>query len=174
MTQHTWTLEKFRRSGRSHLEGARYVLNHVQDVRPGQPMLMPLSAAYLAHVALECIMKARLLYRNGCASTEDLQRKYPKVYAALFQGKRGHDLDFLSESLRLPELMKLEGKTWVDDDCWKRIASTERPYSLRYGAEDVEASKVEQELQRAAEISTALLSSTKTIARRRTKKRGGR
>ena len=163
MTQPTWTLERFRRSGRSHIDGAQHLLKEVQAIRSPDAGIRLGSAAYLAHVALECVLKARLLSRNACASAEDLQRKHPNVYAALFSGKLGHNLQFIADKLRLPELMRVEGKPWVDDDCWNRIASSKRPYSLRYGAEDVSSGAVEEELQRSEEIIAAVLAGTRTV-----------
>lgn len=158
---HRWTLDRLRRSGRSHLASAQHVLRNASG--GGGTAVKPGSAAYLAHVALECVLKAHVLYRGGCASAEDLRRKNPKVHADLFQGKHGHDLQFIADSLRLPELMKREGKRWSHDDCWNRITSSERPYSLRYGVEDVGDTDTQKELQRTSEIVAAVLAETGTV-----------
>lgn len=155
-----WTLEKFKRAGRSHLASAEHVLNAGAD---GRSRIRPGTAAYLAHVALECVLKARLLYRGGCASAEDLKRKNPKVHDKWFGGKHGHNLRLLAEHLRLPGLMQTEGRPWCDDRCWGRIASDERPYALRYGAEDVTVSHVRQELDRTSQIVDAVLAGTASI-----------
>jgi hypothetical protein len=169
------TLETFRRSCRSHFESAQHVLGRASAAGSHESHVRPCTAAYLAHVALECVLKAHLLYRGGCASVGHLQSKNPSTYSALFQGRRGHNLQVLADKLGLPRLLRIEGKAWVDDECWKRISSDARPYSLRYGEEDVSCKEVEQELKRAHEIITAVLSQTEriplTAARSRTRRK---
>lgn len=161
MTHQIHTLERLRRSGRSHLASAHHVLSKATG--RARSDVVPVSAAYLVHVGLECVLKARLLYRGGCASAEDLKRKLPKVYDAYFRGSRGHKLDTLAQDLNLPRLMQTEGKPWVEDECWTRLGDTQRPYSLRYGSEDVDATSVAQELQRADEITEAVLAGTRSV-----------
>lgn len=179
-----WTLEKFRRSGRSHLACGQRILSDLQGAGEGlkgkkkkgkkepaqaHPGVLPGSAAYLAHVAIECVVKARVLYRSGCASLEDLKRKDPSAHETLFRGRRGHALRFLAESVRLEEILKQEGKdtSIIKDSCWTRMAHDERPYSLRYGAEAPAVDDVEQELQRAAEIVEAVLRGTGPVPSKR-------
>lgn len=159
----TWTLEKFRRAGQSHLESAEYVLSKVPAGGRKSPALIPASAAYLAHVALECGMKARLLARGGYASVDALKEKAPQVYAALFKGSNGHNLAILADQLRIKEILALNGKHWISDACWTRIASSERPYSLRYGAEQIDRAKVAEELKRASELLDVLLIGIKSV-----------
>lgn len=162
MYQHTWTLERFRRSGRSHLASAQHLLDLVKQALPATHA-KPHSAAYLAHVAVECALKALLLSRNGCASKEELELKHPKAHAALFHGKSGHDLKRLAEHLRLGRFMGLSEKAWSEDDCWKRIVNDDRPYSLRYGAEEVSAEAVEEELERVKAVVGTVLGAIRTV-----------
>ncbi|MCG8556719.1 MAG: hypothetical protein MJD61_15745 [Proteobacteria bacterium] len=157
MSDEHWTLHTFRSAAAGHLHGAECVLS-VLPQNPTHPARAPASAAYLAHVALECAIKARLLYRAGCADGEDLKKKQPKVYDALFRRRQGHELARLAEEVRLSKLMKVEGKQWVDDDCWKRLTTSERPYSLRYGAENIGASAAGAEVARSKELADVLLS----------------
>lgn len=172
MTEHQWTLDNFRRAGRGHLHGALRVLGSSPKRVGSEPVLIPASAAYLAHVALECSMKARLLSRGGYASAEALAEKLPKVHAALFRSIQGHDLSVLGTSLRIKNFVETCGKTWSDDDCWKRMTSSARPYSLRYGTEPLERGTAEEEVRRASTLLDILLDGIKIVPLR--KRRGTR
>lgn len=54
--------------------------------------------------------------------------------------------------------MTTVGREWKEDACWKRISSEARPYSLRYGAEDVRRDQLGEELERVSEILARVLS----------------
>lgn len=168
MTDPKWTLDSFRRAGHGHLHGAKCVLRGDAARGAPPPALAPASAVYLAHVALECALKAQLLSRGGCATTDDLAKKLPKVHSTLFRSARGHDLGALACQLGLKGFVETFGKTWVDDECWKRMASSDRPYSLRYGAETISRSTAEDEVQRVSFLSETLLSGIKVVSLRRT------
>jgi hypothetical protein len=169
MTQPATTLDRFRRAGLGHLHGARRVLT-TQQGKATEPALVPASAAYLAHVSIECAIKARLLARGGFASAEDLENKQPQVYSKLFKGKSGHDLSALAGQLRLKNLVENNGKSWADDACWRRMASSARPYSLRYGMEPIERPAAEQEVQRATELLGVLLDGLPSVPLYRNRK----
>jgi HEPN domain-containing protein len=146
------TLEEFRRVGRSHLEGAVHVLEKTLSGSPTHQAFLPTSAAYLANVALECGLKAILLSRGGYASAEDLAKKQPKVYQTLFRGKSGHSLGDLAAFIRFQNMVEANGKKWKEDQCWERMTSVERPYSLRYGTERIKREHAEAEIERAGEL----------------------
>lgn len=157
MTTDPWTLRHFNLAARGHLHAADSVLRHQSD--SGQmPTRTAASAAYLAHVALECAMKARLLYRDGCDSVKDLARKSPNVSHLLFKTSKGHDLTILSEKLALSRVVKLDGKTFANDACWKRLCSEARPYSLRYGTEEISEKDAREDVSRSRELTDVLLS----------------
>lgn len=172
----TLTLDGFRRIGQSHLQAAKEVLDKVSVTTPrrGQkdPAILPATVAYLAHVALECVMKARLLSRGDCATATDLERKAPKVHRELFRGKSGHSLSTLAKQLRLKAILGDDAAILVHDACWSRMQHTERPYSLRYGAESLNRGEVGEELERAAKITAALIRDMPSV--RRQKKGGSR
>ena len=172
MAEHIQTLESLRRISRSHLRGA-HESSHATP-KAGQAPILPMSVAYLAHVAIECALKVRLLYRSGCASKEELAAKQPSIHRAMFQGKQGHDLQLVATQVRLRAAMVSEGKAWKEDDCWKRMASLNRPYSLRYGFEALTKLEAEQELARAEEIVSAILAGTPTLSLNSAKSRGKR
>ncbi|MDX9723018.1 MAG: hypothetical protein RBU37_19870 [Myxococcota bacterium] len=153
-----WTLKSFRSSSAGHLEAAERILEPQSKKGRQAPGLTPGSAAYLAHVALECAMKARLLWRAGCADTEKLQTQLPKVHRTHFAGKQGHNLRKHAAELGLAKLVKEEGHEWSDDDCWHRMCGGERPYSLRYAGEEVNAEQAREELDRATKLREILVS----------------
>lgn len=151
------TLDSFRRAGQSHL----YIANRVLENRSvggsnQEPVLKAGSAAYLAHVSVECAIKARLLSRGGFACAEDLEKKQPQIYSTLFRSKSGHDLQKLADHLGIKRFLESNGKTWLDDDCWKRMVSPARPYSLRYGIERITLGAAEEEIKRATELVAVL------------------
>jgi HEPN domain-containing protein len=158
MSMQTWTLDRFRSASRGHLYAARNVLAAQQKSKTKPPAAVPTSAAYLAHVALECALKARLLYRGGFASAEELKKKHPRVHAKLFHSARGHDIPELAGELRLESFVALNGKTLANDACWKRLCSSERPYALRYGAQQLREEEATEEVDRASDLAEQLLS----------------
>lgn len=119
--------------------------------------MTPGSAAYLAHVALECAIKALILYRAGCANIGDLKRKSPKIYDQLFRTKHGHDLVRLAQEVRLSKFVGTYGKAWADDTCWKRMTGNDRPYGLRYGSERIGTDAAKEDVSRARDLSGVLL-----------------
>ncbi len=173
MTEHRTTLDNFRRAGRGHLHSACRVLERTAAGTSPQPALTPCSAAYLAHVSLECAIKARLLSRGGYVSVEALAEKAPQVHAELFRGARGHDLNVLGSHLRIKGFVETCGKPWSDDACWKRMTASGRPYSLRYGTEPLATLAAEEEVQRASVLGELLLDGI-TVGRLRKPRRGAR
>lgn len=135
-----------------------WILNDPGPSLGKRPALAPTSASYLAHVALECGIKARLLYRGGVFSIDDLQSKQPRVYETLFRSRTGHDLAQLASEVNLAGVMAAEGKPLNQDACWRRMTAPTRPYSLRYGAENVEETHVKEEVNRSNDILDVVLS----------------
>lgn len=167
MTFSVFTLDRFRLAGRGHLHGARCILRKDGPSPTPVPALAPASASYLAHVALECALKARILEQGGCTSVEELQKKHPKVHGPLFTTKQGHDLERLAKELGVDRVLATMGKQWWDDDCWKRLSSSKRPYSLRYGTEEVDDASVTEEVERCTEILEVLLAGLGRMRRAR-------
>lgn len=167
----TFTLKRFRLAGHGHLHAARCILEAGKTASSPVPVLALASACYLVQVALECGLKARILARGGCVDVEELKRKLPKVYDPLFVRKQGHDLGKLAEELGLNRLMATMGKGLRQDDCWQRLTSSARPYSLRYGTEDVDDAMTTEEVERCAEVLTVLLDGLVRTKRRRPEKK---
>ncbi len=164
------TLEQFRRAGYSHLKAAELILDSLETGSAGTPAQVPASAAYLVHVALECGIKARLLFRGGFTSTDALAAKLPHVHKTLFSSRKGHDLTALSQQVRLQEFVATNGRSWRNDSCWNRITSPQRPYSLRYASEQVDRNAAREEVQRASELLGVLLSGIGGAAPRRARR----
>jgi hypothetical protein len=167
MTASVFTLDRFRLAGRGHLHGARCILQNDPPSSGPVPALASASASYLVHVALECALKARILEKGGCDSVEELTKKHPKVYGPLFTTKQGHDLDKLAKDLGVDRLLATLGKGWREDECWKRLSSSNRPYSLRYGTEDLDDAAVAEDVERCAELLEVLLSGLRRMRRDR-------
>lgn len=163
MTRSIWTLDRFRRAGVGHLRSAEHVLEKAKSRTVGEPSSLPGSAAYLAHLALECVLKAHLLARGGCASAEVLERRHPRVHDALFKGRRGHNLKNLADQIRIESVLNLAGAKWNDDATWKRMAADDRPYTLRYGVEQLSPGDAENELKRASALLATLVRGTRTV-----------
>jgi len=170
-TDSAFTLERFRLAGHGHLHGARCILEAAKTASGPVPALALASACYLVQVALECGIKARILERGGCTSVEELKRKQPKVYDPLFVTKQGHDLDKLAKQLGVDRLMATMGRGWREDDCWQRLTSSERPFSLRYGTENIDDAVATEEVERCAELLSVLLSGLMRTRRRRLEKK---
>jgi hypothetical protein len=121
------------------------------------------SAAYLAGVAVECMLKAYFLSRDRYLTLHDLKEKQPRIYARLFESKYGHDLNELSDLSRLSSMLpdaiggpnhkkKRDGKP-EPDACWQRMSRPAvRPYSVRYAEETLRQQEVTQEVERAKMI----------------------
>jgi hypothetical protein len=168
----TTSLHDFRLAAISHLAAAKKVLDAPDEKAPAKT---PSTAAYLATVSLECVLKARILFRGGCESVEKLREKHARVYRALFTSAEGHAVESLAQHLRLEELLKSEGKGAPQADIWKRLSHSERPYSLRYGSEhlsveDAAAEVAEVDSLHAPLLAGLKLSSKKTSKPKRTRK----
>lgn len=148
-----WTFDEFRRTGKSHLASAI----RLPRSEPASGIHSQ-SSAYLAQLALECTLKAQLLYRAGCASATDLARQLPSLHKEYFKGTKGHDIALLAKHLHLEKTMKLQGKAWADDSTWERLTSAARPYSLRYGSEEPTPAEVEDDISRVQSIVHAVSS----------------
>lgn len=157
------TFDDFRIAAISHLLAAQKLLD--QASAPSRTKVAS-SAAYLAMVSLECVLKARILYRGGYENDEELKRKHPNVHAALFKSAKGHSIDKLAEQLRADRIPELERPTMLKGDVWKRVSSADRPYSLRYGSEQLSWEDTDAEIAHAALLHKSLLSSLPTRTKR--------
>jgi hypothetical protein len=118
----------------------------------------PTPAVYLAHVALECALKRRILIANKARHVDDLKRRLdPATVDDLFSGKRGHDLHHLQETASLKRYLEASGeKSLLSQPEWHAFGN-DRPYSLRYGSEVVSAGDAEAQVKFAANLTDLML-----------------
>ena len=117
----------------------------------GLHVLRPFSHAYLRVLAFECAAKALLLKTMKATDVADLKRKNEKAWKSMFTDSGGHDMRKLEKAVDLRNKMTLAQKTFPTDPDWHRLAgnggapATDRPYSLRYGADAVSPSEAAAE-----------------------------
>lgn len=167
----TTTLLDFRLASIAHLAAAK---NANARVTAGSPAKLASSAAYLASVSLECVLKARILFRGGFESDDALQEKHPAVYSALFKSAKGHAIGSLAEHLRLKELLSTEGKMMPQHGVWERLTHSMRPYSLRYGAEHLSVQDADAEIAEVEKLHSPLLTGLKLGTKKKSKAKGTR
>ncbi len=108
------------------------------------PAGLPATIAYLSNVAAECALKSLILKGATVTKTEEFQLAQPKIHKALFQGKAGHDLGELARAAQLMRRLDRDAPEPANP-VWKRMCLDARPYSLRYGIEDVTAKGADEE-----------------------------
>lgn len=122
------TIEHFRKSSEAKLSAAQHLHGNQK---------YPTEVAYLCAVALECAFKARLLSKHEIKRTELIPEDHQ--FKELFAGRSGHDLKRLHSAVNSRES--------IQSNAWKRMASSERPYSLRYSTESLSKAESTEELQ---------------------------
>jgi len=127
-------------SGAQCVQAARQLLGS----SAGQPQL----ACYLLHVALECLLKVRIMRIRGTVTLEALRKAIREEdFDRLFSGREGHRLDLLAENASLKRVLTSNrAQNLLDGPTWARMCSGLRPYSLRYGVERASRQMAEQEL----------------------------
>ncbi len=123
--------------------------------------LHPVPAVYLAHVALECALKRRILIRNKAVHIGDLKRYLPqREFEALFSGTAGHDLHRLQATAGLRRYLIACGhESLLENDAWLNMGG-QRPYSLRYGIEAVTVRDAKSQVRFAAKLADLILQGT--------------
>ncbi len=154
----TTSLHDFRLSAISHLAAANRILETNDATTAGRT---PATAAYLAGLSLECLLKARILLRGGVESVEKLREKQSAVYKALFTSAKGHDLNNLAGNLRLDALLASEGTKAPKAEIWERLSHAQRPYSLRYGSEQLSSADATAEVAEVSRLHAPLLAGLK-------------
>jgi hypothetical protein len=113
----------------------------------GVPCPRPAVAAYLAHVGVECLLKAWLLYKNKATDTHQFRAKLPPKDAEALFTARGHDLRLLADKASLKRhLVAEKASALLAGEAWGRLASDGRPYDVRYGTVAVAAADAAEEV----------------------------
>jgi hypothetical protein len=134
-------------------KAARQRIEAAYHLCPSNGASRPSVSAYLAHVGLECLLKAWLLYKNNASDTRQFRNRIPEAEAdQLFSGK-GHDLKMLAEKALLKRhLTASDEEELLRHPAWARLAATSRPYDVRYGIATVPVSQAREEVQIAMSI----------------------
>ena len=143
----------FRHSAQSKKDAAVELVRG-KRVHPGP-------AVYLAHVALECALKLRILRKNKAHHTDDLKRLLPgSTFDGLFTGSRGHALHHLARTASVAQFLEAQGKSaLLKKREWQRMAG-ERPYSLRYGIERVTLAEAKSQVRFGEQLTDLILKGT--------------
>ncbi|HSN98212.1 MAG TPA: hypothetical protein VLS89_07935 [Candidatus Nanopelagicales bacterium] len=163
-----YTLKNFRNAAEERLKAATTLLDAKnRDIASRAPALRRASTrlraqlgAYLVQVGLECWLKARILALSLSKEKSPSVVLYVERFGTLgqdgrkrspiFDSAEGHRLTLLAQKASLERLLKDAGKppSLMTDRCWARMTHGERPYSLRYGAEEVSIEDAQEELER--------------------------
>jgi hypothetical protein len=144
------TRDQFRHSAHTKKDAARALMNGAHT--------HPTPAVYLAHVALECALKLRILIQNRAKRLIELKRLLrDKEFEALFSGTTGHNLHHLEQTAGLRRyLAARDHESLLTKTEWHSMGG-QRPYSLRYGTETITATIARGQVQFAAELADLIL-----------------
>jgi hypothetical protein len=132
------TRDDFRKSAQNKLRAAETIIEAQAN--------LPVEAAYLCTVAVECFLKRVILGRNGLQRSEQIEDPDHQAYQC-FHGALGHEL----------ERLRLAARTnFPKCAAWSRMKSPKRAYSLRYSTEAVSREKAEEELRFAKDVANQL------------------
>lgn len=152
----TTRLDDFRKSTYGHLAVAKAVLEG-RGLIPREP-----PSALERRLSRQC--RSRVFNQGAIAvppgvperrrGAERSTRRPTRVYS---RARKGTTLKKLAGEVGLQESVKLEGGSWADDGTWMRMTSSERPYALRYGAEEVSPVEADAEVTRTHTLVKTLL-----------------
>ncbi len=145
--------DHFRHSAQTKKDAACELVRGRQ-VHPGP-------AAYLAHVALECAFKLRILRKNGAHKTDDLKRLlHTTAFNDLFTGAKGHDLHHLARTASTARFLEAQGESaLLKKPEWQRMAG-DHPYALRYGIERLSLAEAKRQVGFSAQLTDLILKGT--------------
>lgn len=118
-------------------------------------------AAYVNHVGIECLLKARILGQAGVDSVAALRELWAAHEVdALFSGSSGHSLQRLAEKASLRRVLQADDALHLlQNPAWKSLCNVMRPYSLRYGQESPSRKAAKGELEWGASLRDRLWNS---------------
>jgi hypothetical protein len=113
----------------------------------GRLTARPVVAAYLAHVGIECLLKAWLLLKNKAEDTHQLRSRLPQHEARELFSAKGHNLTALAEKVSLRRLLVADNQQQLmDSAAWTRLVDPRRPYDLRYGVSNLGLEQSKEEV----------------------------
>lgn len=143
------TRKQLAKAARQRIEAAEQFVP-----RPNESLIArPAVAAYLAHVGMECLLKAWLLLKNRADDTHQLRTRLPEHEADELFSARGHNLAVLAEKVSLRRHLVAENEPGLmDRAAWIRLAHPPRPYNLRYGVLNLGLEHAKEEVELALTI----------------------
>lgn len=145
------TRDQFQTAAKQRHQAARELLGSSHSPKPQV-------ACYLNLVALECLLKARIMDQAMRPRMPPLKEVLgEKKYEQLFGSSAGHSLSLLAEESSLRRGLKAAGRDKIlQGTAWKRMCSSGRPYSLRYGTEKLSTAEAQDEVTAGTEIFAAM------------------
>ena len=120
----------------------------------------PALAAYLAHVGLECLLKAWLMLKSRADDTHQLRKNLPQHEVDDLFTARGHNLVLLAQKVALRRHLVAERQeALMSGAAWSRLAAPPRPYNIRYGTLSLPHEDAAEEVA----IATAILHSIEKV-----------
>jgi HEPN domain-containing protein len=142
------TEAQLKTAARQRLAAARQVIDPAHAPRPQD-------ACYLLHVAIECALKYRILETaHGPKRISQLKEVLTdQKYRQLFASSEGHNLELLVGYSCLKRFLQANGQQeLLTGAAWKKMCKADRPYSLRYGTEQVALQDANVALELANEL----------------------
>ena len=143
------TRRQLAKAARQRIEAAQQFVP-----RPNESFVpRPAVAAYLAHVGMECLLKAWLMVKNNANDTQQLRKRLPEREADELFSAKGHNLVALAEKAALKRHLVAENEPGLMDlAAWARLATPPRPYNLRYGVLNLGLDEAKEEVELALTI----------------------
>lgn len=143
------TLNQFKAAAGAHMHAAATA--QAAGANNTAPQRLAGTIAYLANVGVECTLKSVILKGSRVANTSALQKQHLRLYQSLFKSTKGHQLADLAIAARLSAHLGADAPV-MTDATWKRMCSSARPYSLRYGTEPLTHAEATAELALATRL----------------------
>ncbi|MBL8634402.1 MAG: hypothetical protein JNM40_14360 [Myxococcales bacterium] len=145
------TREQFSAAAKQRHEAALQLLESAKSPKPQV-------AGYLNVVAMECLLKARILAQAEKSRVSELRPFLgDDTYKQLFRSSEGHRLGRLAEQAALRRLLAAAGlSSLLQKKAWSRMCKDERPYSLRYGTEKLHTEEAIEEVQVGSDLLAAI------------------
>jgi HEPN domain-containing protein len=143
------TRKQLAKAARQRIEAAGHFVPRSNESLIPRPAV----AAYLAHVGMECLLKAWLLLKNNADDTHQLRARLPEQEADELFSAKGHNLAALAEKASLKRHLVAENEPGLMDlAAWTRLANPPRPYNLRYGVLNLALDQAQEEVELALTV----------------------
>lgn len=143
------TRKQLAKAARQRIEAAEHFVPRSNESVVSRPAV----AAYLAHVGMECLLKAWLLLKSNADDTRQFRARLPPQEADEFFSAKGHNLAALAKKASLKRHLVAENEPGLMDlAAWARLANPPRPYNLRYGVLTLASDHAKEEVELALTV----------------------